>query len=117
MPVVNMSFVGFRALAALLAVVALPVLCQPASAADARRSAPVAVKPVPQPTGAELVGRLLNEQNGPSDPDVPMPRPGLGVTPNPASTPLSGPQVFGRQEDGGGVFGLKFPIPATRGAN
>jgi hypothetical protein len=118
MPVVDMSFVGFRALAALLAVLAFPVLCQPAAAADVKRSAsPAAVKPLPQPTGAELVGKLLSEQNGPSDPDVPMPQPGLGVTRSPASTPLSGPQVFGRREDGGGVFGLKFPIPATRGTN
>jgi hypothetical protein len=116
MPVVNMSFVGIRALAALLAVVALPLLCQPASAADKRSAAPGAVK-APEPSGSELVGKLLNEANGPSDPDVPMPQRGLGASQSPRSAPLAGPQVFGRQEDGGGVFGLKFPIPATRGAN
>lgn len=113
-----MVFVGFRALAALLAAVALPVLCQPVAAADIKRPAApgVAVK-APQPSGAELVGKLLREQNGPSDPDVPLPQRGLGTTASPSSAPLAGPQVFGRQEEGGGVFGLKFPIPATRGTN
>ena len=110
--------VGSRAVAALLAAVVLPVLCQPASAADVKRpgAAGVAVK-APEPTGAELVGKLLNEQNGPSNPDVPLPQRGLGVTQSPASTPLAGPQIFGRREDGGGIFGLKIPIPATRGTN
>jgi hypothetical protein len=112
-----MSFIGCRLAAVLLAVAALPILCQPASAADKRSATPVAVKPAPQPTGSELVGKLLNEQNGPSDPDVPMPQHGLGLTQGPASPPLAGPQVFGRREEGGGVFGLKFPIPVARGAN
>jgi hypothetical protein len=112
-----MSFVVSRALP-VLAAVAFTVVCHPAFAADARRSvAPVAVKPAAQPTGAELVGKLLNEANGPSDPDVPMPQRGLTLSQNPASKPLSGPQVFGRQEDVGGVFGLKFPIPVTRSSN
>jgi hypothetical protein len=31
--------------------------------------------------------------------------------------PSAGPQIYGRQEDGGAVLGLKFPIPATRGIN
>jgi hypothetical protein len=114
----SMLSVGSRAVAVLLAAVALPVLCQPVSAADARRAAVpgMAVK-APQPSGAELVGKLLREQTGPSDPDVPLPQRGLSTTQAPASTPLAGPQVFGRQEDGGGVFGVKFPIPAGRGTN
>ncbi len=118
MSVVNMSSVT-RALALLLlAVVALPILCQPVSAADPKRSAASdAAAKAPEPSGAELVGKLLSEQNGPSDPDVPLPQRGLGASQAPASTPLAGPQIFGRHEDGGGVFGLKFPIPATRGAN
>ena len=29
----------------------------------------------------------------------------------------SGPQIFGRSEDGGGVLGLKVPIPADRNAS
>jgi hypothetical protein len=113
-----MLFVGSRAVAALLAAVVLPVLCQPVSAADIKRPAApgVAVK-APEPSGAELVGKLLREQNGPSDPDVPLPQRGLAANPAPTSTPLAGPHVFGRQEEGGGVFGLKFPIPVTRSAN
>jgi hypothetical protein len=103
---------------ALLAAVALPfVFVSPTLAADAKQvPKPAVVKP-PVPTGAELVGKLLAEQSGPSDPDVPMPQRGLSRVPEqPASSPLSGPQVFGRQEEGGGVFGLKIPIPANRGA-
>ena len=113
-----MSFVVFRALPAAVAAVVLAVLCQPASAADGKRPAtPLAAKPAPEPTGAELVGKLLKEQNGPSDPDVPLPQRGLGLSQRPASAPLAGPQIFGRQEDGGGVFGLKFPIPVSRAPN
>jgi len=114
-----MSFFASRALAVLLAAAAFPVLCQSASAADAKKhpDAPaVAVKPA-EPSGAELVGKLLKEQSGPSDPDVPLPQHGLSLSDPPASTPLPGPQIFGRREDGGGVLGLKFPIPVTRGAN
>src|SRR4051812_44752234 len=116
-----MSFANLSpvVLAALLAAVASPALfSQSALGADARRPVATAVKPaVATPTGAELVGKLLSEQSGPSDPDVPLPQRGLSrVQEPPASTPLSGPQVFGRREDGGGVFGLKIPIPANRGA-
>jgi hypothetical protein len=111
-----MSFVVSRALP-VIAAVAFTVVCHSATAADARRSTPAAVKAAAQPTGAELVGKLLNEANGPSDPDVPLPQRGLSLSQNPASKPLSGPQVFGRQEDVGGVFGLKFPIPVTRSSN
>jgi hypothetical protein len=109
--------VASRVLVALLATAALPILFQPAAAADKRPGASIALKPAPQPSGAELVGKLLNEANGPSDPDVPLPQRGLSPSQNPASAPLSGPQVFGRQEDNGGVFGLKFPIPVTRSSN
>jgi hypothetical protein len=108
--------VGFRAIAALLAALVLPVVCQPAFAADVKRpAAPSAAVKAPEPSGAEVVGKLL--QNGPSDPDVPLPQRGLGASPAPASPALAGPQVFGRREEGGGVFGLKFPIPVTRGAS
>jgi hypothetical protein len=109
-----MCSVELKSLAVVAAAILLPVLCSPASAAEAKRpAAPVAVPP---PSGAEVVGRLLKEQNGPSDPDVPLPRQGLGV-PQDVPTPLSGPQIYGRREDGGGVLGLKFPIPAGRAAN
>ena len=117
--VVHMSAFGVRSVAVLLAAVAHPALCQPAFAADAKRqggqNVAAAVK-APEPSGAELVGKLLREQNGPSDPDVPLPQRGLSASPSPASTPLAGPQVYGRREDGGGVFGMKFPIPVSRGA-
>jgi hypothetical protein len=113
-----MSVFGVRALASLLALAALPVLCQSASAAEPKRAAPSAAVKAPEPSGSELVGKLLREQNGPSDPDVPLPQRDLSLTRAPASsTPLSGPQMFGRREDNGGVFGLKFPIPVNRGAN
>jgi hypothetical protein len=118
MSVVIMSFVSVRAVAAFLAMAALPLVVHPASAADAKRSAPpAAVKVAPAPSGSELVGKLLHEQNGPSDPDVPLPQRGLTPTQSPASVPLAGPRIFGRQEDGGGVLGLKFPIPVTRSTN
>jgi len=110
-----MSFIVFRGLAAVLAAVTLPVLCQSAFAADLKR--PVAVTPAPAPTGSELVGKLLSEQSGPSDPDVPMPQRGLTRTQDRPATPLAGPQIYGRPEEGGAVLGLKFPIPATRGIN
>ena len=110
-----MSFIVFRGLAALLAAVTLPVLCQSAFAAEPKRpAASTMVKAVPAPTGSELVGKLLSEQSGPSDPDVPMPQRGLTRT---QDRPSAGPQIYGRQEDGGAVLGLKFPIPATRGIN
>jgi len=108
-----MSPVVSRCLVVLLAAATFPLLCHAASAADGKRpAATAAVKPAPEPTGAEVVGKLLSEQDGPSNPDVPLPQYGLNQNSQPASTPLSGPQIFGRREDGGGVFGLKIPIPA-----
>jgi hypothetical protein len=115
-----MSSVASRCLVALLAAGTLPLFCDAASAADGKRpAAPAAVKPapVPEPTGAELVGKMLSEQNGPSNPDVPLPQYGLGQNTQPNSTPLSGPRIYGRHEDGGGVFGLKFPIGVHNGTN
>lgn len=114
-----MFIVGARAVAALLAVLVLPVLCQPVFAADVKRPAKSvsAAATAPEPSGSEVVGKLLRDEAGPSDPDVPLPQRGLGATQGPASTPLAGPQMFGRREDGGGVFGLKIPIPVTRSAN
>jgi hypothetical protein len=34
----------------------------------------------------------------------------------PADAPRERPTIFGRQEEGGGVFGVKIPIPADRDA-
>lgn len=111
-----MSRSVFRCLVALLAAVTFPVLCHAASAANQKATPSAAVK-APAPTGAELVGKLLSEQNAPSDPDVPLPQYGLSQKSQPASTPLSGPQIYGRREEGGGVFGLKIPIGVHGGAN
>src|SRR5204863_1856497 len=49
-----------------------------ASAADRKLNViPTAVPAVTAPSGAELVGKLL--ENGPSDPDVPLPQPNLSA--------------------------------------
>lgn len=112
-----MSSVVSRWLVALIAAAAVPLYCAPASAADGKRAPVPAAKPAPEPTGAELVGKLLSQQDGPSDPDVPLPQHGLSRNAQPASTPLGGPQIYGRREDGGGVFGLKIPIGVHGGAN
>ena len=113
-----MSPVASRCLVALLAAATVPLFCVSASAADGKRApAPTAAKPAPEPTGSELVGKLLSEQNGPSNPDVPLPQYGLSQNAQPNSTPLSGPKIYGRREEGGGVFGLKFPIGVHNGSN
>ena len=113
-----MSFgVGVRVTAAVLAAVVVSALSLSASAADTKRPAASKAAVAPEPSGAELVGKLLRDENGPSDPDVPLPQRDLSASQGPNSTPLPGPQVFGRREDGGGVFGMKFPIPVTRGAS
>lgn len=112
-----MSRSVFRCLVVLLATVTVPVLCHAASAAEKKKAAPAAAVKAPEPTGSELVGRLLSEQNAPSDPDVPLPQYGLSRKSQPASAPLSGPQIYGRREEGGGVFGLKIPIGVHGGAN
>jgi hypothetical protein len=112
-----MSSAASRCLVALLAAATVPLLCVPASAADGKRAPAPAAKPAPEPTGAELVGKLLSEQDGPSNPEVPLPQYGLTRNSQPASTPLSGPQIYGRREEGGGVFGLKIPIGVHNGVN
>ena len=113
-----MPSVVVRCLVVLLAAATLPLFCDAASAADGKRpAAPTAVKPAPEPTGSEVVGKLLSEQDGPSNPDVPLPQYGLSQSSQPNSTPITGPQIYGRREEGGGVFGLKFPIGVHNGAN
>ena len=64
------------------------------------------------PSNIDLVNKALNP--GASDPDVPLPHPDLGKSSGDRSVSSSKPQIYGRQEDGGGVFGLKMPIPAVR---
>ena len=62
----------------------------------------------------DRVNKALNP--GPSNPDVPLPHPDLAKS-NGRQETRSGPQIFGRQEEGGGVFGLRMPIPADRSAS
>lgn len=77
-------------------------------------AAKIAATPIaPQPSAAEIVGNLLAPKA--SDPDVPLPQPGLAVAP-PANEPSTGARIFGRGEEGGGVLGVRIPIPATGGA-
>ena len=78
------------------------------------KAVPQASPVAPNASGAEIAGKLL--ANPPSDPDVPLPQSNLATRP-PANGSLDHPTIFGRQEDGGGVFGLKIPIPADRGAS
>ena len=64
------------------------------------------------PSKVDLVNKALNP--GPSDPDVPLPHPGLANATSSPPAAMTGPQIYGRQEEGGGVFGFKVPIPADR---
>jgi hypothetical protein len=66
------------------------------------------------PSNVELVNKALNP--GASDPDVPLPHPGLANSTADQPTSPAGPQIFGRQEQGGGVLGLRMPFPADRSA-
>jgi hypothetical protein len=120
-----MSFVGFsvmasRARVVLFATVAFVAFAGGSGhAADSKRIPTVAVLPSPEamagtPSGAERVGKLLAERTTASDPDVPLPQRNLTV-PEPAFVPLTGPQIYGRGEEGSVVVGLKIPIPADRG--
>lgn len=84
---------------------ARPTVARPKKAGNA------VVAPEHAETGAEIAGRLLAPQA--SDPDVPLPHPDL-ATKSEADRPLSGPTVFGRREPGGGVLGLRVPIPVDR---
>jgi hypothetical protein len=66
------------------------------------------------PSNIDLVNKALNP--GASDPDVPLPQPGLANSTADQPASPSGPQIFGRQEQGGGVLGLRMPFPADRSA-
>ena len=65
------------------------------------------------PSGAAIVDKLLRP--GPSDPDVPLPRSDLADE-RVRSESLDRPRIFGRQEDRGGVLGVRIPFPAARKA-
>lgn len=92
-----------------------PLVAQASQSAHAKVTAPA---PTPAtnrgPSNVELVNKALNP--GASDPDVPLAHPDLAnSSADQAASPV-GPQIFGRQEQGGGVFGLRMPIPAPRSA-
>jgi hypothetical protein len=91
-----------------------PFVMAQATPSKGAKAVPQASPVAPNANGAEIVGKLL--ANPPSDPDVPLPQSNLATRP-PADSPLDHPTIFGRQEDGGGVFGLKIPIPADRGTS
>ena len=64
------------------------------------------------PSNVDLVNKALNP--GASNPDVPLPHPDLANSSGDRSASSAKPQIYGRQEEGGGVFGLRMPIPAVR---
>jgi hypothetical protein len=90
-----------------------PAIVAPSTPPKNGKAAPQASPVAPPPSGAEIVGKMLNP---PDDPDVPLPRRDLAARPA-TDGPLERPTVFGRQEEGGGVFGVKIPIPADRDAS
>jgi hypothetical protein len=90
-----------------------PAIVAQATPTKNGKAAPQASPVAPPPSGAEIVGKMLNP---PSDPDVPLPRRDLATRP-PTDGPSDRPTIFGRQEEGGGVFGVKIPIPADRDAS
>jgi hypothetical protein len=66
------------------------------------------------PSNVDLVNKALNP--GASDPDVPLPHPGLANSTGDEPASPSKPQIFGRGEQGGGVLGLRMPFPTDRSA-
>jgi len=84
---------------------------------QAKTKAPMpAPTPAPErgPSNVELVNNALNP--GASDPDVPLPHPDLANSSGDQPAAGGRTQIFGRQEQGGGVLGLRVPIPADRSA-
>jgi hypothetical protein len=90
-----------------------PAIVAQATPPKGAKPAPQASPVAPPATGAEIVGKMLNP---PSDPAVPLPRRDLATRP-PSDGPSDRPTIFGRQEEGGGVFGVRIPIPADRDAS
>ena len=82
---------------------------------QAKGKAPLATPATPRvPTDVEILNKSLNP--GASDPNIPLPQPGLADVAGDQSAG-NGPRIFGRGEQGGGVLGLKVPIPAERGTS
>jgi hypothetical protein len=86
-----------------------------AQLAQAKTKAPVPTPIVERtPTNVEIVNRSINP--GASDPSVPLPRADLSDGAGTEPRAGNAPRIFGRSEDGGGVLGLRVPIPADRNA-
>jgi hypothetical protein len=86
-----------------------------AQLAQAKTKAPVPTPIVERtPTNVEIVNRSINP--GASDPNVPLPRADLSDGAGSEPRASNAPRIFGRSEDGGGVLGLRVPIPADRNA-
>jgi hypothetical protein len=101
---------GLAVFAALgITVAASPGLAQTTKQTKAPAPTPAAER---GPSNVDLVNKALNP--GASDPDVPLPHPDLANSSVAQSGPPAGPQIYGRQEQGGGVFGLRMPFPADR---
>lgn len=65
------------------------------------------------PSAVEMLNKSLNP-GGSSDPDVPLPHPDLANVGPAGPSRGNGAQVYGRQEEGGGVLGFRMPIPVDR---
>ena len=90
---------------------------RPVHMAQAKTSLPGITPGEPQPTAAEIVGKMLAP--GASNPDVPLPHPDLSekfADRTEVEGPLKGLTPYGRGETGGGVLGFRVPIPVDRGA-
>lgn len=88
----------------------------PQAKTQAKTKGPQPTPAVPQaPTNVEILNRAINP--GASDPNVPLPKANLadGVVSEPESGNAA--QIYGRREEGGGVVGLRMPIPAERNAS
>jgi hypothetical protein len=64
------------------------------------------------PSNVELVNKALKP--GASNPDVPLPHPDLANSGGDPSASSGMSQIYGRQEQGGGILGFRVPIPADR---
>ena len=85
-------------------------MAAPAWAADPHAGTPQASPIAPKANGSAEVGKLLAP--GPGDPNVPLPNRDLSA-PASGNAASAGPRIYGREETGGGVLGLRFPIPVS----
>src|SRR5215213_5252249 len=99
---------------ALFAALGMAAAANPGFAQTTKQAKTPAPTPAAErgPSNVELVNKALNP--GASDPDVPLPHPGLANSTADQPPSSTGPQIFGRQEQGGGVLGLRMPFPADR---